>query len=89
MLTNLILGTDVAKHFKGLAKLKEMEVENLHHPVDKYFVLEEIFHASDINNPVLNFDTYMTWSSLLAYEFNHQAALERENGYEVTGLFIY
>ncbi len=65
-----------------------MEVANLHHPVAKSFVLEEIFHASDVNNPVLNFDTYLTWSSLLAYEFNHPAALAGETGTAVPGVLL-
>ena len=53
------------------------------------FVLEQVFHACDIGNPCLDFDQYISWSSLLTYEFNEQARLEKEYNLEVTDFLVY
>lgn len=37
--------------------------------------MEQLFHACDIGNPCLDFEQYMNWASLLAYEFNEQVFL--------------
>jgi hypothetical protein len=51
--------------------------------------MEEIFHASDIGNPCLDYDVYMSWAALLTYEFDEQARVEEKMGVEVTRCFIY
>ena len=51
--------------------------------------MENLFHACDIGNPCLEYDQYISWSSLLTYEFNEQAKLEEKNNLEVTKFFIY
>lgn len=32
--------------------------------------MEQVFHASDIGNPCLDFDNYMNWGALVSYEFD-------------------
>lgn len=51
--------------------------------------MEQLFHACDIGNPTNNFDNYITWASLLTYEFNEQANIERKMNLEVTSCFVY
>ena len=29
--------------------------------------MEQLFHACDIGNPSLNFDSYISWAALLTY----------------------
>jgi len=38
-------------------------------------IMELLFHACDIGNPTLNYESYMSWAALLIFEFNHQAHL--------------
>lgn len=52
-------------------------------------MLEQVFHACDIGNPCLEYNQYISWASLLSYEFNEQFKLEKEKGLEVTEMFRY
>jgi hypothetical protein len=38
--------------------------------------MEEIFHACDIGNPCMDYDSYISWAALLTYEFDQQARQE-------------
>ena len=51
--------------------------------------MEQLFHACDIGNPSLEFDTYISWAALLTYEFQEQVALEEVRQVDVTTSFIY
>jgi cAMP-specific phosphodiesterase 4 len=52
-------------------------------------MLNIFVHACDISNPLLNFESYMNWSFLLAQEFNDQTLKEASKGLEVTGFLKY
>lgn len=49
----------------------------------------QVIHASDIGNSSLEFDEYISWASLLTYEFDQQTKMEEQLGLEVTGFLKY
>ena len=48
-----------------------------------------LIHASDIGNGSLDFDTYISWSSLVIQEFNYQVICEEKNNLKPTEMFRY
>ena len=48
-----------------------------------------LIHASDIGNGALEFDTYISWSSLVIQEFNYQVICQENRNLEPTEMFRY
>jgi cAMP-specific phosphodiesterase 4 len=51
--------------------------------------MEELFHACDIGNPCLDYDNYMGWAALLAFEFDAQTRTEEKLDLVVSRELVY
>ena len=48
-----------------------------------------LVHASDIGNGALEFETYISWSTLVIQEFNYQVCCEEKRSLKATDMFRY
>lgn len=48
-----------------------------------------MLHASDLNNPLLEMDYYLTWASTITQEFYNQFLAEGAKGYKQTAMLEY
>lgn len=78
----LILATDMAKHFGELSKFKTRIAAADFSPEggDKDMCMHMIFHLSDISNSCKKFDLCRKWTDLLFEEFFTQGDDERDRG---------
>jgi len=70
---NLILATDMSKHFVEFNKFK-LRVHADDFDIagnDKDLCMNMMFHLSDISNPAKKFDICLKWTELLYVEFFH------------------
>ena len=51
--------------------------------------MEQLFHACDIGNPCLDFKNYISWGSLVSFEFDQVTQREKELNLEVTPYLKY
>ena len=77
---NLILATDMTKHFTELGKFKNRTASSDFDPCshqDKELMLNFFFHLADISNPGKPWHICKQWTELLFEEFFAQGDLER------------
>ena len=69
---NIILSTDMTRHFSDIAKLKARLAQpefNILEKNDKLMCMDSIVHASDISNPIKAWDTCFKWTEVVMKEF--------------------
>lgn len=70
MVAKAILATDMAQHYILLDQIKEnMGLES---EEDRDMVIQNLVHACDIENPALEYETYLSWAQLVCIEFHDQ-----------------
>jgi len=86
---NLVLSTDMSKHFTELGKFKarigspDFDFTN---QADKDMVLQTMFHLADISNPTKPWKLCQKWTDLLFVEFFNQGDMERSQGMPISYL---
>ena len=86
---NLVLGTDMSKHFSELGRFKARIGSpdfDMSQGADKDLTLVTMFHLADISNGTKNFDLCRKWTDLLFVEFFNQGDREREKGSPISYL---
>ena len=88
MIVGMVLGTDMALHFKELGSMKDRVNSNDFSPQekDKQECMVFLTHMSDISNPTKPWDLCYKWTHLLFIEFFNQGDKEKEFGLPVTFL---
>ncbi|RHY85526.1 hypothetical protein DYB26_000586, partial [Aphanomyces astaci] len=91
MLIQLVLGTDMAKHFEDVALFKanimpqsldeRMEIKTLG---DKKMLMKMIIHTSDVSNPAKTRMTMLRWTDRVVDEFFGQGDKEKTLGLVVS-----
>ncbi|KAL4512042.1 hypothetical protein ABPG72_005044 [Tetrahymena utriculariae] len=88
MVVNMVLATDMTKHFTDISKLKsriaatDFEIDGK----DKKTVMESLLHASDISNPARPWEICYQWTNKVMTEFWAQGDEEKRLGLPVTYL---
>ncbi len=77
---DMILATDMAKHFTDIANFKNRCSAEDFAPEDgdKTLCLQIMIHLADLNNPTKPWKSTLRWTGLLYVEFFDQGDLERE-----------
>lgn len=87
LIVNMVLSTDMAKHFEYINKFKA-RIEGgglkLEDPAVRSIVLEVAIKCSDLNNPSRSTDMARKWTDAIMGEFYHQGDLERALGLPVS-----
>ncbi len=86
---NLVLSTDMSKHFSELGKFKARIASPEFDPLnqtDKDMLLQTLFHLADISNPTKPWALCQKWTDLLFVEFFKQGDLERAQGLPISYL---
>lgn len=90
MMIELVLGTDMSKHFEDVALFKtkivpavgeEFKLESLG---DKRLLLKLILHTSDVSNPAKERSLMLKWTHRVVEEFFAQGDMERDRGLPVS-----
>eukprot|EP00835_Amoeboradix_gromovi_P001812 NODE_91_length_21779_cov_0.171356.p2 type:complete len:559 gc:universal NODE_91_length_21779_cov_0.171356:405-2081(+) len=83
LIIDLVLATDMSKHFDFLNKFKNMCAINpnlcheLHNDDNRRFILLMALKCADLSNPAKPFQIYMEWCSRIMEEFFCQGDLEK------------
>ena len=84
----LILATDMSKHFELLGKIKAKIITTPSRPVDtpdhRIEVLKIAMKAADVGHAAKAMDLHFKWSALVVQEFFEQGDLEKEKGISVS-----
>jgi len=83
MMIEIVLGTDPAHHFTGVAKFKARISADDFAPDaddDKLSVIKMAVHLADISNPCKSFNIALIWTGLLYDEFFKQGDQEDQMG---------
>ena len=86
----MILGTDMAVHFKNVDRLSAAISAgsfDLSNKDDKTFVLEIVLHSADIANPCRTDHIYRQWTEKVMEEFYNQGDAEKAAGLPVSKFF--
>ena len=85
---NMILGTDMAKHFSSLGKFKGRMVSDDFNAADgdKLLAMEMVLHLADISNPTKRWSLCYKWTENLFDEFFKQGDKERAQGRPISQL---
>ena len=85
---DMILATDMSKHFDMMAQIRvkyhEMEEIDLSKPETRYDLLKLITKASDIGHAAKSVELHEKWCSLVVQEFYEQGDLEKSLGIPVS-----
>jgi cAMP-specific phosphodiesterase 4 len=88
LVVNMVLATDVAKHFYeyGLlkARLQDKSFPDRDKPADKELILKSILHACDISNPTKGIEVTVEWTSYVMAEFFQQGDREKQRGLPIS-----
>ena len=82
---DLIMATDMAKHFEILDAMKNFQASEKkwsEDPVGRLLMLKMLIKAADISNCARQFETADRWCDVLCEEFFKQGDLERAQGME-------
>ena len=88
MMIEMILATDMSKHFADLGKFKSRIVAENFDPkhLDKQLWMNMGMHVADISNPSKKWDISLKWTEWLYEEFFAQGDKERELGMQISDL---
>ena len=77
-----ILGTDMANHKSILESIKHKKTHNFNfESLDDQYLLAKIFvHASDIGNPIQDYQNCEKWARKVSFEFHSQVEKEKDKG---------
>ncbi len=84
----MVLGTDMAFHFKTIGSIKNRLASSDFNPAesDKLLCMETLVHFADISSASKTWDICYRWTNLLFVEFFGQGDQERERGYAISDL---
>lgn len=87
-MVEMILSTDMSKHFADLGKFKSRVVADNFDPADtdKQLCMNMAMHIADISNPSKPWDISFKWTEWLYEEFFAQGDKERELGMPISDL---
>ena len=87
-MVEMILSTDMSKHFADLGKFKSRVSASNFDPKnsDKQLWMNMGMHMADISNPSKKWDTSFRWTEMLYEEFFAQGDKERELGMQISDL---
>lgn len=98
----LVLGTDMTRHFEDVTKLKSKLVQAPAHgaveespnnhpllasPADVQFVLQVLMHTADVSNPARPLCLSRQWARRVTTEFYAQGDRERTLGLPISAFF--
>jgi 3'5'-cyclic nucleotide phosphodiesterase len=84
----MILATDMSKHFDLLGKLKAKIINSPNRPIDtpehRLEVMKVAIKAADVGHAAKSRDLHLRWTDLIVEEFFAQGDLEKEKGLVVS-----
>lgn len=88
MMIEMVLATDMSKHFADLGKFKSRIAAQNFDPAqsDKQLCMNMGMHIADISNPSKKWDISFKWTEVLYEEFFAQGDKERELGMQISDL---
>jgi hypothetical protein len=88
MMIEMVLSTDMSRHFADLGKFKSRIAAENFDPVgsDKQLCMNMAMHIADISNPSKKWDISLKWTEWLYEEFFAQGDKERQLGMQISDL---